>query len=96
MPNHPSGGSTNDILYRKYVLTSSPRELVNIPSGIRDFIFYSNKKFSQGSVPNSMKIALNNFAAFLTSCFVKLLVKALKVPINPKFFLMILIEHKKL
>ena len=37
--NHPSGGSINDILYRKYVLTSSPGQLVNRPSRIRDFVF---------------------------------------------------------
>ena len=54
LPNHPSGGSINDILYRKYVLISSPGQLVNIPSRIQDFVFYSNKQFSQSSLPNGI------------------------------------------
>ena len=34
---------------------SSPGQLVNIPSRIRRFVFYSNKPFFQSSLPSGMK-----------------------------------------
>ena len=46
LPNHPSKGSINDILYRKYVLTSSPEQLV---------VFYSNKTPAEAFTPSAEK-----------------------------------------
>ena len=65
--NHPSGGPINDTLYRKYIPVQVQDNLSTyyIPSRIRDFVFYSNKQFSQSSLPNGIKkIVVNNFSVF--------------------------------